>query len=57
MIIVFKPKIKDEDLKRVVDKVEKLGLVTHISKGTETTIVGLVGDTTVIDPRLIESSG
>ncbi|MEG0549335.1 MAG: 3-deoxy-7-phosphoheptulonate synthase [Coprobacillus sp.] len=57
MIIVFKPKTKDEDLKRVVDKVEKLGLVTHISKGTETTIVGLVGDTTVIDPRLIEVDG
>ncbi|MEG0685274.1 MAG: 3-deoxy-7-phosphoheptulonate synthase, partial [Coprobacillus sp.] len=57
MIIVFKPKTKDEDLNRVIDKVEKLGLVTHVSKGTETTIVGLVGDTTVIDPRLIEVDG
>ncbi len=57
MIIVFKPKTKEEDLKRVIDKVEKLGLITHVSKGTETTIVGLVGDTTVIDPRTIEVDG
>ena len=42
MIIVFKPKAKDEDLKRVVDKVERLGLTAHVSKGEETTIVGLV---------------
>ena len=57
MIIVFKPKTKEEDLKRVVDKVEKLGLHAHVSQGTETTIVGLVGDTTVIDPRTIEVDG
>ena len=54
MIIVFKPKAKDEDLKRVVDKVERLGLTAHVSKGEETTIVGLVGDTTRVDPKQIE---
>ena len=56
MIIVFKPKAKDEDLKRVVDKVERLGLTAHVSKGEETTIVGLVGDTTIVDPKQIEVS-
>ncbi|MBS5113922.1 MAG: 3-deoxy-7-phosphoheptulonate synthase, partial [Coprobacillus cateniformis] len=54
MIIVFKVKAKDEDLKRVVDKVERLGLTAHVSKGEETTIVGLVGDTTRVDPKQIE---
>lgn len=54
MIIVFKPKTKESDLQRVIDKVETLGLKTHISIGEETTIVGLVGDTTKIDARMIE---
>ena len=54
MIIVFKPKSKDNDLNRVIEKVENLGLKTHISKGEETTIVGLIGDTTKVDARMIE---
>ena len=54
MIIVFKPKTKDNDLIRVIEKVENLGLKTHISKGEETTIVGLIGDTTKVDARMIE---
>ena len=54
MIIVFKPKTKDNDLNRVIEKVENLGLKTHISKGEETTIVGLIGDTTKVDARMIE---
>jgi len=54
MIIVFKPKAKEKDLQRVIQKVETLGLVAHVSKGEETTIVGLVGDTTKVDARMIE---
>ena len=54
MIIVFKPKATDEDLKRVVTKVEKFGLSAHVSQGEETTIVGLVGDVTKVDPKQIE---
>lgn len=54
MIIVFKQKTDEKDLKRVVDKVENLGLTAHVSQGEETTIVGLVGDVTKVDPRQIE---
>lgn len=54
MIIVFKQNAKDNEVKRVLDKVEKLGLKTHISQGEETLIVGLVGDTTRVDPKRIE---
>lgn len=54
MIIVFKPKTKESDLNRVIEKVEGLGLKTHVSQGVETTIVGLIGDTTKVDPRTIE---
>ena len=54
MIIVFKPKTKESDLNRVIEKVDGLGLKTHVSQGVETTIVGLIGDTTKVDPRTIE---
>ena len=54
MIIVFKQKTTDVDLKRVLKKVEHLGLDAHISKGEETTIVGLIGDTTRVDPTQLE---
>ncbi|MDB7986295.1 3-deoxy-7-phosphoheptulonate synthase [Faecalicoccus pleomorphus] len=54
MIIVFKQNAKENEVKRVLDKVEKLGLKTHISQGEETLIVGLVGDTTRVDPKRIE---
>lgn len=54
MIIVFKQNAKESEVKRVLDKVEKLGLKTHISQGEETLIVGLVGDTTRVDPKRIE---
>ena len=54
MIIVLKQKVSDEDLKRVVNKVEKFGLTAHVSQGEETTIVGLVGDVTKVDSKQIE---
>ena len=54
MIIVFKPQAQKNDIQRVLDKVEKLGLQTHISQGENTLVVGLVGDTTRVDPKRIE---
>lgn len=54
MIIVFKPKTKESDLQRVISKVEALGLKPHVSIGEETTIVGLIGDTTKVDAKMIE---
>jgi len=35
MIIVFKPKTKDEDVQKIVKQVEDEGLTTHIVVGTE----------------------
>ncbi|NWF76412.1 MAG: 3-deoxy-7-phosphoheptulonate synthase [Nitrospirae bacterium] len=47
-IIVLKPSATDEDLKRIVKKLEHRGLKTNISKGTERTIIGVIGDTSKI---------
>ena len=56
MIIVFKPKTKDEDVQKIVKQVEEKGLTTHIVVGTETTICGIIGDVTKVDPKQLEVS-
>ncbi len=44
-IIVLKPGATDSDIQHIVDKLHKKGLEAHISKGTERTIIGVIGDT------------
>ncbi|RKY30762.1 MAG: 3-deoxy-7-phosphoheptulonate synthase [Candidatus Omnitrophota bacterium] len=43
MIIVLKPGTTDEQVNHIIQKVEKLGLTPHVSKGTERTIIGVIG--------------
>lgn len=44
MIIVMKPKAKEESIKRIKSIIEGKGLYAHISAGQEVTIIGVVGD-------------
>lgn len=44
-IIVLKPDATDEALRHLLKKLESKGLTAHVSKGTERTIVGVIGDT------------
>ncbi|MFA5319779.1 MAG: 3-deoxy-7-phosphoheptulonate synthase [Candidatus Omnitrophota bacterium] len=48
MIIVFKPDATGEQIDHLLDKVRKLGLTPHVSKGTERTIVGVIGPEDVL---------
>ncbi len=54
MIIVMKNNICEDDLKRVSKIVIEKGLEVSVVKGDEQSIIGIIGDTTKIDPRLIE---
>ena len=54
MIIVLKPHTTDENVARVENLIKKRGLDTHIVHGQEMTIIGCIGDTTSIDPKLFE---
>lgn len=54
MIIVLKPNSTQEQVSRVEALVKKRGLDTHIVVGTGQTIIGCIGDTSRIDPRLFE---
>ena len=48
MIVVMKPGSTQENLSAVVKKIEAAGLRTHLSKGEEVTIVGVIGDKKII---------
>jgi 3-deoxy-7-phosphoheptulonate synthase len=47
-IIVLKPGTSEEDLRRIIKKLEGRGLKTNISTGTERTVIGVIGDTSKI---------
>lgn len=47
-IIVLKPKTPAKYRRNIVKKLECLGLKAHISKGTERTVIGVIGDTSKI---------
>lgn len=44
MVIVMRTRATDEDVQQVVERVEELGLHTHLSRGEERTIIGIIGD-------------
>ena len=48
MIIVLRPDATEEQLNHIIEKVEKLGLKPHVSKGTERTIIGVIGPEEVL---------
>jgi 3-deoxy-7-phosphoheptulonate synthase len=53
MIIVLNQNVAEEELEKVKRKMISLGCEIHESKGRNYHILGLVGDTSVIDPALI----
>ncbi len=53
MIVVMHPQAKQADVAAIVQRVEAAGCRTHTSVGTDRTIIGVIGDGTVIDARQI----
>jgi 3-deoxy-7-phosphoheptulonate synthase len=47
-IIVLKPTATEDDLRRILKKLEGRDLKANISKGTERTVIGVIGDTSKI---------
>ena len=43
MIVVLRPDATQEQINHIIEKVQKLGLKPMVSKGTERTIIGLIG--------------
>lgn len=55
MIIVMKRDAEKQDLNNVVDAIEEAGFKVHLSRGTERTIVGVIGDERALDKKHYES--
>ncbi len=55
MIALVKQTATDEQLGQLISWIEGRGFKTHVSEGDNETIVGIIGDTTQIDPFLLES--
>lgn len=54
MIIVMQPQANETAIARVVDTIRQRGLREHISRGTERTIIGAMGDERVFDAAEFE---
>lgn len=55
MIIILKNDSTDKQVADFSARMEAMGLKTHISRGENTTIVGLIGDTSRIDAEKLKS--
>jgi 3-deoxy-7-phosphoheptulonate synthase len=44
MILVIKPDATPEQIDHVIQRIEELGFRPHVSRGTERTIIGVIGD-------------
>jgi 3-deoxy-7-phosphoheptulonate synthase len=54
MIIVLKAGATDREIRLIEEKIKSHGLSAHISRGTERTIIGAIGDERHVDPEAFE---
>ena len=54
MIIVMKSTASENDVKKVSGIVENLGLRVNVVNGATQSVIGIIGDTTKVDPESIE---
>lgn len=54
MIVILKPDATEEQIQHIVEKADKLGLKTHISRGVERTIIGFIGPEEVLQVTPLE---
>ena len=51
MIIVLKKNAEEKDVERFTGEIKSWGFGIHLSEGTDKTIIGLLGDTSKLDPE------
>ena len=56
MIIILNDKATKDDLQGLVSDLNEKGLKTNVSEGSRTTIVGVIGDTTMVDIDSVKGS-
>lgn len=56
MIVILKPHAEDARVQELVAGIEQMGLSCHCSTGTQTTIVGIIGDTSRVDVDAVRAN-
>ena len=56
MVVILKPKTSKEEIRKLTEDLESRGVTVNTVIGTELIILGLVGDTSKIDPCYIEAN-
>ena len=54
MIFVLKPNVTQAEIDHICEKIQGFGLTPHISKGVERTIIGAIGDETILRIQPLE---
>src|SRR3989338_7784702 len=54
MIIVLGTDATEEQVNHIIEKIKSLGLAVHVSKGKERTIIGAIGDESVLEGQPLE---
>lgn len=55
MIVVLKPGLTQDEIEKVVQRIESFGLRAHLSEGKERTIIGAIGDERLLADQTLES--
>ena len=55
MIVILKQNTPKPQVQEIINEISAKGVKIHLSEGENTTIIGLVGDTTVIDINHIKA--
>ena len=50
MVVILKPKTNEEDTNNMISYIKDLGVDVMVNKGVDCTVLGLLGDTSRIDP-------
>lgn len=53
MVVIMKPNTSDEAIKSLVMEIKEKGLDVMLNKGVECTVLGLLGDTTLVDDDML----
>lgn len=56
MIVIFKQGAPEEEIEKLCKQLETQGMQIHASKGTNTQLIGLVGDTSTVDIGLLKAN-
>ncbi|MBQ9942465.1 MAG: 3-deoxy-7-phosphoheptulonate synthase [Christensenellaceae bacterium] len=57
MIVILKHNSKADKIKALIHQLESTGLSIHYSEGSQTTILGLIGDTSRVDVDNLQATG